>query len=708
MTGHPGGGSGLSPWRIYWVGLALVALAWAVCASWLVPWVIRGAYSGESISFLNDRITGQSQHPVEDYLDTWFVLAWVATIALAAAGTAVGAMVYWWHHVARLARVLLPALPGSGLLGVLVLAVWLGLIGGTVEAAVAVGRYAIGHLPTGDTYWGEVFWMAPLAAVASLTVIGMVVVLLDRILRTAPTLTGLAPILLVTLVAFSLLRSLALGIQAWAAALLSLGVAVQLTRAMAKRSGGSRVLVRKTTPWILVAMGAWAVALPAWRYSLERKALAELPEPSAEAPNVLLVIWDTVRAMTLSLYGYDRSTTPGLERLASSSVVFDRAIATSPWTLPSHASIFTGHEHQDHSADWRTPLDDEHRTLAEVLSSEGYAAGGFVGNIWYAGAGFGLDRGFAWYDDRVVPSADVIAHSWWLSRTVVNAVWEAVGVPQTHFRKTAEQVNEAFLDWQSARDERPFFAFLNYFDAHEPYLPPEPFNLQFAQTQPRYWMPWYGTYTADDIAQFTDAYDSCLYYVDYATDRLLEELEARGVLENTIVIVTADHGEEFGEHGADLMRHGRSLYAPVLHVPLLISYPPRFSGGIRRTEPVSIRDIPATILDLAGVSGATSFPGTSMTSLLEGGEGEHASIPVLSQLSRRDDAEEYPQWPAADGPMHSIISDGLHYIRDDHMQGQIFDLMDDPWEANDLGESLEGRQLMKDYELLLDRLLQGG
>ena len=435
--------------------------------------------------------------------------------------------------------------------------------------------------------------------------------------------------------------------------------------------------------------------------------MAGLPEPSAGAPNVLLVIWDTVRALNLSVYSYERSTTPGLERLASKSVVFDRAIATSPWTLPSHASMFTGLEHQDHSADWRTPLDDEHSTLAETLSQEGYAAAGFVGNIWYAGAGFGLDRGFAWYDDRVVPSADVIAHSWWLSRTVVNAVWEAVGARQTHFRKSAEQVNEAFLDWQSARDDRPFFAFLNYFDAHEPYLPPEPFNLQFSDTQPRYWMPWYGTYTADDIAQFTDAYDSCLFYVDYATDRLLEELDARGVLDNTIVIVTADHGEEFGEHGADLMRHGRSLYAPVLHVPLLISYPPRFTGGIRRTEPVSIRDIPATILDLAGVNGASSFPGTSMAGMLDGDDGEHASIPVLSQLSRRDDAEDYPQWPAADGPMHSVIADGLHYIRDDHMEGQIFDVVEDVWEANDLGESAEGRVLMKEYELLLDRLLRG-
>ena len=227
---------------------------------------------------------------------------------------------------------------------------------------------------------------------------------------------------------------------------------------------------------------------------LKERREASRPLPPGDSPNVLLIVLDTVRADRLSLYGYRRPTSPTLERLAKRGIRFDEARATAPWTLPSHASMFTGRWPHELDVDWYTPLGTKFPTLAEYLGSRGYATAGFVANVHYCSYEFGLDRGFTHYEDYVLEpltplrmcclgdlALKGVAHvGWTLSSSLGaspflprkdSAFWRILA---TDPKKDAGSINREFLDWLSHRREpaRPFFAFLNYFDAHSPYLLP--------------------------------------------------------------------------------------------------------------------------------------------------------------------------------------------------------------------------------------------
>lgn len=169
-----------------------------------------------------------------------------------------------------------------------------------------------------------------------------------------------------------------------------------------------------------------------------------------------------------------------LERLGRRGVVFDNAFATSSWTLPSHGSVFTGQLPDVLSTTWLDPLSERFPTLAERLDSAGYRTGGFVGNLEYASRETGLSRGFAHYEDYPVSAGQLVLSSAILKRvTGSGLVRRLVGTEQRLNRRHAAQINRAFLRWVDRGSDRPFFAFLNYFDAHAPYYPPEPFTEAF-------------------------------------------------------------------------------------------------------------------------------------------------------------------------------------------------------------------------------------
>ena len=217
------------------------------------------------------------------------------------------------------------------------------------------------------------------------------------------------------------------------------------------------------------------------------------PLPPPGSPNVLLIVLDTVAAGHLSLHGYDRATSPTLLQLASRGIVFEAARASSSWTLPSHATMFTGRWLHELSVGWLTPLDGQHPTLAEFLGDRGYATAGFVANTGYCGTDSGLARGFTSYHDFIFPELTALETAVLVNRALdgVRAVtffaedWlRAAGLlpcverflkALDDNRKEAAEVNRELLDWLAHRpqQERPFFAFLNYYDAHFPYeLPP--------------------------------------------------------------------------------------------------------------------------------------------------------------------------------------------------------------------------------------------
>lgn len=410
-----------------------------------------------------------------------------------------------------------------------------------------------------------------------------------------------------------------------------------------------------------------------------RRASSMTGTAPADAPNVLLVILDTVRAASLGLYGAPRDNTPGLEALASRGTTFDVAIAPAPWTLPTHATIFTGRWPSEHGADWLVPMDGRATTLAEALSARGYRTGGFVANLTYTTREHGLARGFQVYKDfdRSLPS--LLRTSSIIEQLMTTtAVRRLTGFYDIVVRKRAPGVNDEFLTWQRDAGTRPWFAFLNYFDAHEPYRAAAPWGGRYSAGMPprrhdmeRYWnleggiVDW-SVLSAEEVAAERSAYEETIGELDHYLSELLEELRRRGAMDRTLVIITSDHGEQFGEH--DWYTHGNSLYWRVLHVPLVISFPGRVPAGERIGAPVSLRDLPATVWSFVAPGEPSPFPGESLFGAEAGGRG----MPnVFAEVSADPAMKDDPR-PMVD--LESVSGGSWHYIRDKSGKEELFEV----------------------------------
>lgn len=438
-----------------------------------------------------------------------------------------------------------------------------------------------------------------------------------------------------------------------------------------------------------------------------------------ERKNVILIVLDTVRADHLGLYGYVRDTTPNLAKLASRGVRFDRAFSTAPWTAPSHAGLFTGRWPHELSIGWDRPLDSTHATLAEVLAGAGYSTAGFVANTTYCSYETGLDRGFAHYEDYDVTLRGVLLCSSLVERSL-NFVHKhpalanrlGLGGLSAGDRKDAARINHDFLGWLDGRGttNRPFFAFINYYDAHHPYLAPDleagtPFGSKPDSPRDfRLLKTWWERdklgISRDDLALALDSYDRCIAYLDDQLGRLFEELRRRGELDRSVVIVTSDHGEHLGER--DLFGHGCSVYRPELHVPLVVVVPGSCPASRAIDGPVSLRDVPATVFDLAGLPGSSPFPGRSLARAWKGGN--ESSDFVLSEVnSPPDDDPNRGRSPAAGGPMTSAVRGDYHYIKAGDGREELFDLRRDPAERDDLAGRPDLAAVLDDFRAGLRR-----
>jgi arylsulfatase A-like enzyme len=300
-------------------------------------------------------------------------------------------------------------------------------------------------------------------------------------------------------------------------------------------------------------------------------------------PNVLLISVDTLRADHLGVYGYPRPTSPHLDRLAAEGVVFENAYSTSSWTLPSHVSLLTGLYPAFHGVqDEGTKLITTVPTLAEGFRNLGYHTLGLVSHF-YVSSEFGLERGFDTFDDSLPYSGPE------------NPV---AGVMVDRFEQLLDEV-----------PAKPLFAFVHFFDPHWPYTPATPFAESFAD--PEYQGPVDGTVKSlqpffapgapvdrPDLQQMIDLYDGEIAYLDSQIERLLEVLDRRGLLDEMIIVFTADHGEEFKEHGQ--LGHATTLFEEQVRIPLIVSGAPAFSPGTRRQDLVSLIDIGPTLLELVG------------------------------------------------------------------------------------------------------------
>ncbi len=543
----------------------------------------------------------------------------------------------------------------------------------------------------------QAIWMAPLANLPIfLVAVGVVSVCVRR--EPARTRWAIAAVVALDALEVALITR---RVAELALLVLALGLGVQLSW-LAMRLGRSLPRLVRGTAITLSAVSI--VGGLAWNVRdrlLERQHIAQLPDISSNAPSVLLLVLDTVRAWDLSLYGYHLRTTPTLERLAAEGILFEHAVSTAPWTLPSHASIFTGRYPHDLSTGWYSPLDDQHRTLAERMSASGYATGGFVGNLIYTSHLYGLNRGFMRYRDYPIDVAQAVTATT-LGRWLQTRWNRRTG----HLRDTQHRngglVTDEFLAWQATLGRRPFFAFLNYFDAHDPYQPPAPFDTLFLGREPRLRRVT-SEYLSDPdtVGDLHLAYNGAIRYADSEIDRLLGELGRRGVLDNTLVIVTADHGEAFGEHGP--LGHGSTLYLPQTHVPLLVLLPGRAVRGVTVRDPVSLRDLAATILDVAHAR-AAGLPGTSLAPLWQqpGDSAARSSrSPVITEVQQTSEYD--PRDPVYQGDMRAIVFGGWHYIEHQHGEPELYRISTDSLERTNLAGDASQDSILQALHALLER-----
>ena len=375
----------------------------------------------------------------------------------------------------------------------------------------------------------------------------------------------------------------------------------------------SRLVARSQFRWVrflswgLVAAGL--VALCGTGYFLwqpfpaSTNSRAESAAPQHK-PNIVFIVLDTVRADHLSSYGYHRPTTPNIDRLARRGVLFENAIAPTSWTLPSHAAMFTGLLPHQNGADWWLPLPPGPRTLAEALSSNGYQTAGFVANFNYCQKGWGIGRGFSIYRDDSESLRRNLAGTL-LGTAIIQPAYETFCRFDYLERQDARETNQRVFRWLRSPPSSPFFLFINYFDTHVPYLTEPPYDHRFGKISNRLVHKLFNDLnspgpatdlTPRDRAALIAAYDNCLAFLDAQVGRLLDFLQNSPEGRNTIVIITSDHGEEFGEQG--FYSHGYNLYRPALHVPLIIAGP-GIPKGARISHLVRIRDLFSTVLDLS-------------------------------------------------------------------------------------------------------------
>jgi arylsulfatase A-like enzyme len=352
----------------------------------------------------------------------------------------------------------------------------------------------------------------------------------------------------------------------------------------------------------------------------------------APSPNIVLIVWDTARADHFSSYGYFRNTTPNVDQFAKRGVLFENAISDSSWTLPSTFSMFTSLLPHQHGAGTERAI--EPRTLAEILRSGGYETAGFNANPYCGTLRSGLGRGFETYVD----STRSLGYSLAATRIGSEFIepYSEAWFHRSRFNQfTAHQLNEEVYRWFDRRPDRPFFLFLNYNDAHDPYEVPSPYDHLYghASKDAKHLLLTaklsHVSFSSGEREGVIAAYDNALRYIDSQVGELLQFLERSPEWSNTYVIITADHGEGFGEHGT--YSHGWNLYRELLHVPLIIAGP-GIPAGVRVTDIATTRRIFSTALEFAGVKGAILHR-SSMTRLWAPGYvPNNSDEPTLSEL----------------------------------------------------------------------------
>jgi len=438
-----------------------------------------------------------------------------------------------------------------------------------------------------------------------------------------------------------------------------------------------RVVVILTAPLLLVVVLPWLMAVLR-------------PGARPDLPNVVLIVLDTTRADRLSAYGYSRSTTPTLERIAAEGLRFANASAAAPWTLPSHASMFTGQYPAVHNATWEHQfLDTRLPTLAEHLADLGLRTASFSRQPWLTDE-TGLMRGFEHAYDLHWRSSTALVDVYRLALDKVN---KRRGTND----KGAAIVSRTFTRWIERNGDRPFFAFLNFTEPHDGYDPPHPFREQYlGENRETQWgqskqadIQRFNAgelrYSSEDLAIFNDLYDGAVAYQDFRLGEVIDHLRVRELLDKTLLIITADHGENLGDHG--MLSHYFCLYNTLLHAPLVIRMPGVVPSGVVVEEPVENRLVWSLIdmvLEERSVEG--EIPVDRFVSALSAED--DLGGPILAELYSRPLTTEIwqrsPRRERYDRRLRSIVLGKMKYIWASSGTHELYDLDSDPEESFNL------------------------
>ena len=410
-----------------------------------------------------------------------------------------------------------------------------------------------------------------------------------------------------------------------------------------------RLRMRTSQPEEVGGKGAWR-ALAVWGEPIITS------EVRPDLPNVVLVVLDTLRADRLGCYGWKRARTPNLDALAGRGVRFSDATSVATWTLPSHASLFTSTYPSQHGL-WKDQrLSQDVVTLAEVLSDRGYHTAAFT-ESGFVTSEYGFARGFDSFDAQMRDCSETFARSQeWIDDT-----------------------------------RKPFFAFVQTYQVHSPYNPPQPFRKRLVRPYSgnlpeRLEVTEYGWTSGteppspEDMRYIQDLYDAEISYLDDQLGDFLRHIESEGLGNNTLFVITSDHGEEFFDHGS--VSHGMSLYEEQLRVPLLLYQAGRFEGGRVANHPVHLLDLAPTIALAADAQLPLSWEGVPL-SVIGPSEERAMFVPMLTFFTE----EVFRGRPAS-----ALREGSLKFVdyppkqrRNDPQQGPaLFDLSSDPHEEHNL------------------------
>jgi choline-sulfatase len=367
--------------------------------------------------------------------------------------------------------------------------------------------------------------------------------------------------------------------------------------------------------------------------------------------NIILITLDTTRADRMGFLGSKRGLTPNLDSLAHQSAVFSHAYSQVPLTTPSHATMLTGTYPQfNHVSDLGSPLGKDLPYLPDILRQHGYRTAAFVGSQVLdpkSAAAPGFDRGFETYD----------------------APFHIRGHDEDRYHSVERRgmsVMDGALAWLNQHPHGPFFLWLHFYDPHDPYDPPPPFKARYEASP----------------------YDGEIAYVDSAVGKLFATLRSRGLYDQTLIVVVADHGEAFGEHGE--RSHGLFLYDETLHVPLLIKLPGAGSAHPLIESRVGLIDIAPTLLQEAGIVPPAAVQGISLLELMKPSADKSAT--AKSDVA----AQDRPQFAETDYPYHAFGWSSLRawragkYLYIDAPKRELYDQSLDPEAAHNLANSAPG------------------